>query len=110
MQKIKNRTIKKTVLNQVKQYIAACNDMNIPVQKAILFGSQVNGTASKDSDIDLLIVSNKFKSNTLDNWKLLSPITARFYQIEPHPYPTKNFKSGDPFINEIKKHGVAVAV
>ncbi len=95
---------------QAKRYIAACNEMNIPVQKAILFGSQVRGTATKNSDIDLLLVSSKFKSNTLDNWKLLSPVTARFYQVEPHPYPMKNFKLGDPFVNEVKKYGFEIVL
>jgi predicted nucleotidyltransferase len=110
MQKTKKAIIKKTILNQAKQYIAACNEMNIPVRKAILFGSQVNGKATKYSDIDLLIVSSRFKNNSLENWRLLSPVTARFYRVEPHPYPVKNFISGDPFIDEIKKYGVEITI
>lgn len=110
MQSTKNISIDSAVLAQVQGYIATCNAMDIPVKKAILFGSQVTGTATKYSDIDLLIVSTKFNNNTLDNWKLLSPITAKFYQIEPHPYPMTQFNTGDPFINEIKKCGVEIAI
>jgi predicted nucleotidyltransferase len=110
MQSTTNTIINEAVLAEAKQYIAACNAQNIPVRKAILFGSQVRGTATNDSDIDLLIVSSSFSDNSLDNWKLLSPITARFYHVEPHPYPTKNFSTGDPFVNEIKKYGIEIAV
>ena len=34
---------------------------NIPIEKMILFGSNARGNAHKDSDIDLIVVSNKFR-------------------------------------------------
>ena len=91
-----------------KQYIAQCNQQGLPIRNAILFGSAVNGTAENESDIDLLLVSDAFIADSLYNWKLLAPITARYYDIEPHPYPTKNFLNGDPFLNEVLKHGVEI--
>lgn len=82
--------------------------MNLPIQKAYLFGSYSKGTAHADSDIDLLLVSDKFLNNTLDNWKMLSPVTAILYDVEPHPYPVKNFLKGDPFLEEILKTGIEI--
>lgn len=44
-------------LNKFKRRLSA----NIPVNKMILFGSMAKGKIHKDSDIDLIIVSDKFK-------------------------------------------------
>jgi predicted nucleotidyltransferase len=92
------------------EYIEMCNQSGISISNAILFGSQISGSASNESDIDLLLVSNKFRNNTLENWKILSPVTARLFDIEPHPYPTAKFKKGDPFLDEIKRTGIEIKV
>lgn len=41
-----------------------------PLQKMILFGSQAAGKARKDSDVDLLVVSRKFRGK---RWLKRSP-------------------------------------
>ena len=92
------------------EYIDMCNQSGIAISNAILFGSQTTGSANNDSDIDLLLVSNKFRNNTLENWKILAPVTARLFDIEPHPYPTAKFKKGDPFLDEIKRTGIEIKV
>ena len=76
----------------------------------MLFGSQAAGTGRRDSDIDLFLVSSKFKRNSLDNWKMLAPVTARLYDVEPHPCPEKNFLKGDPFIDEVKRTGIEIKI
>jgi len=92
----------------VKEYVNLCYKNNIYFTKIILFGSFVSGNANKDSDIDVLFVSDQFTDNTFENWRTLSPITAKFYDIEPHPYPTDYFEKSDPFIEEIKKTGIEI--
>jgi predicted nucleotidyltransferase len=87
-----------------------CLLSGIDVSRAILFGSLVSGAAGEDSDIDLLIVSKKFKNNTLENWKIISPISSLFYDVDPHPYPLDKFMKGDPFINEIKLKGIEITI
>ena len=110
MSKITKKISRTVAIKLAKQYIDKCRQINLPISQAILFGSQATGTAHGDSDIDLLLVSDKFKSNTLDNWKMLAPVTALFYDVEPHPYTPKNFFKGDPFIDEIKKTGIVIKV
>jgi len=34
---------------------------DMPIERMILFGSRADGTAKKDSDVDLIIVSPRFK-------------------------------------------------
>jgi|SRR3989344_268408 len=46
-----------TELNKFKKQLS----FNIPIKKMILFGSMAKGKAHRDSDIDLIIVSDKFK-------------------------------------------------
>jgi uncharacterized protein len=104
----KKKITKRTAIKLAKQYIEMCNKINLPIQKAFLFGSYSKDTAHADSDIDLLLVSDKFRNNSLDNWKMLSPITAKLYDVEPHPYPVKNFIKGDPFLEEVLKTGIEI--
>lgn len=87
----KKKITQPAAIKLAKRYIEMCNEINLPIQKAHLFGSYSKGTAHADSDIDLLLVSDKFRNNTLDNWKMLSPITAKLYDIEPHPLSSKEF-------------------
>ena len=110
MPKAKKKIDRAAAIKLARRYIAMCRQINLPVSKAILFGSQATGTAHGDSDIDLLLVSDKFKGNTLDNWKMLAPVTARLYDVEPHPYPEKNFVKGDPFIDEVKRTGIEIKI
>jgi uncharacterized protein len=104
----KKKITQRAAIRLAKRYIEMCNEMNLPIKKAYLFGSYSKGTAHADSDIDLLLVSDKFRNNTLDNWKMLSPITAKLYDVEPHPYPIKNFLKGDPFLTEVLKTGIEI--
>ena len=105
---IKKKDTQRAAIKLAKRYIEMCNEINLPIQKGYLFGSYSKGTAHADSDIDLLLVSDKFRNNTLDNWQMLSPITAKLYYIEPHPYPVKNFLKGDPFLEEVLKTGIEI--
>jgi predicted nucleotidyltransferase len=51
--------------NEIKKiirfYIACLKEDGVKVSKAILFGSQAKGTSKKESDIDVVIVSNAFE-------------------------------------------------
>jgi uncharacterized protein len=108
MSTFKKEISKRAAVKLAKQYVAMCKAINLPIQKAFLFGSHSKGTAHADSDIDLLLVSKKFQSNTLANWKMLAPVTARLYDVEPHPYPLKNFIKGDPFLDEVLKTAIEI--
>ena len=110
MRQTQKKITRSTAVKLAEEYVAMCIRMNLRISKAILFGSQSTGTAHGDSDIDLLLVSDKFRANTLENWKMLAPITAQLYNVEPHPYPEKNFLKGDPFIDEVKRTGIEIKI
>ena len=51
---------RKTFIEAVKEFKAKVNK-DLPLKKLFLFGSRARGENSKWSDVDLLIVSDKFK-------------------------------------------------
>ena len=110
MPKTKKKTNRTAAVKMARRYIEMCRQINLPISKAILFGSQATGSAHSDSDIDLFLVSERFKHNSLDNWKMLAPVTARLYDVEPHPCSEKSFLKGDPFIDEVKRTGIEIKV
>jgi predicted nucleotidyltransferase len=110
MQTTKKKINRRSAIKLAKQFVGKCNERGLEIKKAMLFGSYVTGIPDNNSDIDLLLVSDKFSNNTLDNWKLLAPITAKLYDIEPHPYPVKRFLKGDPFVEVVKQTGIEIRV
>ncbi len=102
------RALPKKVREPVIEYIEILKKDKLPIDGAIVFGSQAKRSAHKDSDIDLCIISSKFK----DPFKAMHYLMMKSYQvnasIEPHPYSPKYFVSEDPLVWEIKKIGIEV--
>ena len=58
--------VERAVLETVGTYLDAVRAEGIPVERAIVFGSQVSGTATEWSDIDLIVVSPPFDKPSSD--------------------------------------------
>ena len=71
---------KREVIELLKKYIILLNAEGISVNKAFLFGSYLNDTASNSSDIDVMIVSDKYDVTVGKIWKLTRKINTK---IEP---------------------------
>lgn len=54
----------------ITEYINALKK-EIPVERAVLYGSYAKGNAKKDSDIDLAIISSTFGKNPQEDGKYL---------------------------------------
>jgi AbiV family abortive infection protein len=106
----KKMSTKEGAINYIKNYLKAAKRNNIRIEKAVLFGSYAKSSQRKESDIDLALISNQFTDNPLQNRALLSPLSFRFHRIEPHPFSASYFKTGDPFIDEIKSTGIEVSI
>lgn len=62
---------KKEIIGELRKFREDL-DKDFPVQKIILFGSMASGKTHKDSDIDLIIVSNRFeKINSMKRASLM---------------------------------------
>ncbi len=104
--------VNKEVIELLKRYIVLLNSEGISVNKAFLFGSYSNNTASADSDIDVMIISDKYDETddiTIGKiWKLTRKINTK---IEPFLISEKKFmddNSSSPLISMIKKDGIAI--
>jgi predicted nucleotidyltransferase len=95
-------------IGMVKDFVIQCKHQNVSFDKVILFGSVLNNTANEDSDIDVLLVSDQFGLNKWENLGLIARVNKKFYQIEPHTFPTSYYLKGDPFLDEIKKNGLEI--
>lgn len=101
------------VIVLLKKYIDLLNTEGLSVAKAFLFGSYSTGNESDMSDIDVLIVSDKFDENddmAIGNmWRLTRKINSK---IEPFLIGLKKFKEDttSPLLNTIKTNGIEIKI
>ncbi len=99
------------VIELVKKYVVLLNAEGISVNRAFLYGSYSNDTASDSSDIDVMIVSDKY-DETDDEvagkiWNLTRRINTK---IEPFLIGIKKFRNDDssPLVSMIKTKGIEI--
>ena len=99
------------VIELLKKYILLLNSEGISVNKAFLFGSYSTDTASESSDIDVMIVSDKYDEN--DDmaigkvWNLTRKISTK---IEPYFIGNLKFKedNSSPLLSMIREQGIEI--
>jgi len=107
------KTIPKKVKKEINNYIQILKKDKLPIKKVILFGSYAKGTQHKWSDIDLCIISPKFK-NALKALHYLGAkrkISDVQYVIEPLGFTPKDLQDKySSLIYEIKTTGIEISV
>jgi hypothetical protein len=98
----------------IKEYKKNLENLGIKAKKIIIFGSYANGVPKKDSDIDMVVISDDFQN--LDLWErlcLLGEATLGIKKpMEVLGYTGKEYeeKERGSFIgDEVKARGVEVA-
>ncbi len=102
---------KTAIINELKKFKQALQK-EISVSKLILFGSVAEGKATRDSDVDLIIVSpafsklNFFKRGALmyDYWKPL--LAVDFLCFTPEEFEAK--KKGVTIVSHALKNGIFI--
>ncbi len=102
---------KTTILKKLKEFKKKLKE-EFSVNKIIFFGSRVNGKPSEDSDIDLIIVSEKFKDKKFrhraigfyDYWDLDYPVDFLCYT----PEEFNKLKNQITIVREAVKTGVVI--
>ncbi len=99
-----------TVLTTVKKFKNALESIDIRVDQLILFGSQAEGTAREDSDIDLVVISSSFTNKSY--WERINILSDAIYQvfapIEASAFTPDEWKSEKSLISDYAKNGVLV--
>ncbi len=108
-QKRRRTTLPAKISPYVWGYIATLEKKGVPVERAYLFGSWAKGKEHKWSDIDLAIVSPKFRGWIRKSKALSKAAYSDFADIEPHGFHPKDFNPDEsPIVAEILKHGIRV--
>jgi predicted nucleotidyltransferase len=101
------------VIDIVKKYLRVLSQEGIIISKAYLYGSQARGTATEDSDIDLMLVSPLFDENT-DKYAPVLWLSTRkaSYKIEPMAVGEKRFRTDDisPIIETVRQEGIEIVI
>ena len=99
-----------TVLTTVKRFKNALESINIRVEQLILFGSQAEGTAREDSDIDLVVISSSFANKSY--WERINILSDAIYEvlapIEASAFTPDEWKSKKSLITDYAKNGVFI--
>src|SRR5450756_1482944 len=102
--------VKSEIIEILRSYIYLLRAEGISVDKAFLFGSYLSNTATKDSDIDLLIVTEDENDDYLAGkiWNLTKKVDSK---IEPFLVSTNRFYSNDnsPLVDLVKRTGLEIA-
>jgi len=104
-----------TNLEAVKQLVESyANDVSnvFPVDKVVLYGSHVKGTATKQSDIDVCFFLDSFgEKRRVDILKDLLGLMRKYKGVyfEPTVFPTAEMQNDNPFVKEILRTGVEVS-
>ena len=70
---------KVAVLSAVRRLAAAMASHGIRADRMVLFGSWVAGTATRDSDIDLVVISSDFEGKS--RWERIEALAAAHAEV-----------------------------
>lgn len=106
----KKTTVNSGIVSVAATYIAHLKAQGIPVENAYLFGSWAKGKPTKDSDIDICVVSKEFGKGDIDELQLLLRLTRDIdSRIEPiHLTPQDLSNKYSTLSSEIRKYGIRI--
>jgi predicted nucleotidyltransferase len=100
---------KNEVIEILRLYVNLLRAEGVFVDKAFLFGSYLNDSATSESDIDLMIVTDNENDDYLAGkiWKLTRNVNSK---IEPFLVGKNRFYSNDnsPLVDLVKRTGLEI--
>lgn len=99
-----------SILNILKKFREAIERRGVRVVNLVLYGSQAQGTARKDSDIDVVVVSPAFVG--MDYWQRIEVLSQAICEvwepIEAVAMTPQEWKDGDSMIAQFARQGEMV--
>lgn len=105
---VRKKNIPPEIQKIIDRYIKILKKDNLPIQQVILYGSYAKNKQHKDSDIDICVISPKFKDDLSAMQYLLKKTDAVDLRLEPVGFAPKYFKDENPLAYEIKRTGIKV--
>lgn len=99
-----------SALELVQRFAAEVQQLDLRLQKVIVFGSYARNEQREESDIDVVLVSEDFTGAAPIDVRPMAHLLARapFFYIEPHTFSPEQFADWNPFVQEIKRTGIVV--
>jgi len=97
------------IVEILRKYIFVLRSEGITIDKAYLYGSYLSNTATDDSDIDIMIVTESEDDyQTGKIWSLTRKVNSK---IEPYLVGKKRFNTNEdsPLIDLVKRTGLEIA-
>ncbi len=102
---------KNIALEIASKYIKKLIESGITVKKAYLYGSYARESATKDSDIDIAIISPDFTGDRFNDAIFLKRFRTNIdFRIEPLPIKTDDFVRENPIVSEILSYAIPISV
>lgn len=98
------------IVKDVKRYIEELKKNGIPVQKVLLFGSWIRGSAKEESDVDIALISPVFSGDRFQDRRRIVPLRRMINNnIEPLPFTPQDFKAGGILVDEIVQNSEEIS-
>jgi predicted nucleotidyltransferase len=100
---------KREIVEILRKYIFVLRSEGITIDKAYLYGSYLSNTATDESDIDIMIVTeNEDDYLTGKIWSLTRKVNSK---IEPYLVEKERFLNNEdsPLIDLVKRTGLQIA-
>ncbi len=100
---------KREIIEILKKYIVVLRSEGITIDRAYLYGSYLSNTATDDSDIDIMIVTENEDDYLAGKiWSLTRKVNSK---IEPYLVDKDRFLNNDssPLIDLVKRTGLEIA-
>src|ERR1043166_7227557 len=95
------------VIDRVMRFRDALVARGVATPKIVLFGSWANGNPHPDSDIDLVVISESFRTRTY--WERIELLSDAIYEIfapiEATALPPEEWDAGDSIMVEYAQNG-----
>jgi predicted nucleotidyltransferase len=94
----------------VRKFAKKLKQEKFPFSSIYFFGSRARGTNHKDSDIDVAVISPRFRNRFGRNYEKLRDFRDGIDdRIECHAFTAEDFKNNaDPLAYEIRKTGIKI--
>lgn len=98
------------IIETVNRYLLRAKE-KFNIERAFIFGSYATGTANKDSDIDIALISSAFSGNRFyDNVEAGELTWGIDTRIEPITFRPEDFNMQNVLASEIIKTGIELKV
>jgi predicted nucleotidyltransferase len=95
----------------IRQFAAVVASRGVHIDKVLLFGSYAADRETRDSDLDVAIVSRDFGQNRFNEGKFLMQLAWRIdARLHPVPISSESFAKDSwiPLVHEIRARGIEI--